>query len=87
MSVGFKIDVYKRQNKHIVLEENRIMLRIFELWHRKHISELKQCLYDFLEIAAKSSDYKNTVRNYMDCIQICISLKLKDQEMCIRDRI
>lgn len=70
---------YFSENKHIVLEENRIMLRIFELWHRKHISELKQCLYDFLEIAAKSSDYKNTVRNYMDCIQICISLKLKDQ--------
>lgn len=36
-------------------------------------------LYDFLEAAPHTSDYKNTVRNYMDCIHICISLKLKDQ--------
>ena len=70
---------YFKDNDHVVLTENRIMISIFELWHRKDIAKLKQRLYDFLEAAPHTSDYKNTVRNYMDCIHICISLKLKDQ--------
>ena len=70
---------YFKDNDHVVLTENRIMISIFELWHRKDIAKLKQRLYDFLEAAPHKSDYKNTVRNYMDCIHICISLKLKDQ--------
>ncbi|MCR0548213.1 diguanylate cyclase [[Clostridium] innocuum] len=70
---------YFKNNDHVVLTENRIMISIFELWHRKDIAKLKQRLYDFLEAAPHTSDYKNTVRNYMDCIHICISLKLKDQ--------
>ena len=70
---------YFKDNDHVVLTENRIMISIFELWHRKDIAKLKQILYDFLESAPHTSDYKNTVRNYMDCIHICISLKLKDQ--------
>ena len=70
---------YFKDNDHVVLTENRIMISIFELWHRKDIAKLKQRLYDFLEPAPHTSDYKNTVRNYMDCIHICISLKLKDQ--------
>lgn len=70
---------YFQDNDHVVLAENRIMIHIYELWHRKDIAELKIMLYDFLEAAAKTVDYKNTVRNYMDCIRICISLKLKDQ--------
>ena len=70
---------YFKDNDHLVLTENRIMISIFELWHRKDIAKLKQRLYDFLEAAPHTSDYKNTVRNYMDCIHICISLKLKDQ--------
>ena len=70
---------YFKDNDHVVLTENRIMISIFELWHRKDIAKLKQRLYDFLEATPHTSDYKNTVRNYMDCIHICISLKLKDQ--------
>lgn len=70
---------YFKDNDHVVLTENRIMISIFELWHRKDIAKLKQRLYDFLKAAPHTSDYKNTVRNYMDCIHICISLKLKDQ--------
>lgn len=70
---------YFKDNDHVVLTENRIMISIFELWHRRDIAKLKQRLYDFLEAAPHTSDYKNTVRNYMDCIHICISLKLKDQ--------
>ena len=70
---------YFKDNDHVVLTENRIMISIFELWHRKDIAKLKQRLYDFLEAAPHTSDYKNTVRNYMDCLHICISLKLKDQ--------
>lgn len=70
---------YFKDDDHVVLTENKIMIRIFELWHRKDIEKIKQQLYDFLEVASHTSDYKNTVRNYMDCIQICISLKLKDQ--------
>lgn len=70
---------YFKDNDHVVLTENRIMISIFELWHRKDIAKLKQRLYDFLEAAPHTSDYENTVRNYMDCIHICISLKLKDQ--------
>lgn len=70
---------YFKDNDHVVLTENRIMISIFELWHRKDIAKLKQRLYVFLEAAPHTSDYKNTVRNYMDCIHICISLKLKDQ--------
>ena len=70
---------YFKDNDHVVLTENRIMISIFELWHRNDIAKLKQRLYDFLEAAPHTSDYKNTVRNYMDCIHICISLKLKDQ--------
>ena len=70
---------YFKDNDHVVLTENRIMISIFELWHRKDIAKLKQRLYDFLEAAPHTSDYKNTVRNYMDCIHIFISLKLKDQ--------
>lgn len=70
---------YFKDNDHVVLTENRIMISIFELWHRKDIAKLKQRLYDFLEAAPHTSDYKNTVRNYTDCIHICISLKLKDQ--------
>ena len=70
---------YFKDNDHVVLTANRIMISIFELWHRKDIAKLKQRLYDFLEAAPHTSDYKNTVRNYMDCIHICISLKLKDQ--------
>ena len=70
---------YFKDNDHVVLTENRIMISIFELWHRKDIAKLKQRLYDYLEAAPHTSDYKNTVRNYMDCIHICISLKLKDQ--------
>ena len=70
---------YFKDNDHVVLTENRIMISIFELWHRKDIAKLKQRLYDFLEAAPHTSDYKNTLRNYMDCIHICISLKLKDQ--------
>lgn len=70
---------YFKDNDHVVLTENRIMISIFELWHRKDIAKLKQRLYDFLEAAPHTSEYKNTVRNYMDCIHICISLKLKDQ--------
>ena len=70
---------YFKDNDHVLLTENRIMISILELWHRKDIAKLKQRLYDFLEAAPHTSDYKNTVRNYMDCIHICISLKLKDQ--------
>ena len=61
------------------IQENIVMMKIYQASHCKDLDLIKELIYDLLDISRKTRDIKNTIKNFVDCIKICIQLDLENQ--------
>lgn len=81
-SAEYWFDIFKHyfwDNEHTAIRECKIIIKLYYHLHRNNIKEFIRCLYEFIKESDNTTDYRNTIKNYTDCIKICIELNLKEQ--------
>ena len=81
-SAEYWFDIFKHyfwDNEHTAIRECKIIIKLYYHLHRNNIKEFIRCLYEFIKESDNTTDYRNTIKNYTDCIKFCIELNLKEQ--------
>lgn len=81
-SAEYWLDIFKYyfwNNEHTAIKECKIILELYYHLHRNNIKQFIHCLYEFIKESGNTTDYRNTIKNYTDCIKNCIKLNLKKQ--------